>query len=443
MRVEGRSLTILLVLALITIPAAALRALCIGRSCDREAAGRQSVPYCSLPADVRGMVAAGYREGRSPDVLGVSHADVTVTQPLTGEVWPSVAVEQLPMGTVLFGGAGVTKRGPVSEAARFEDISPTIATIIDFEIPHPEVRSGRPIRGIASAGSPRLVLIVVLRGLDPHETDALAGLGDRGWVAARVGLDSFPFDRAALFTTIGTGGTPSQHGVTGAFVRNDRGDLVRAWSGNNERSFSTEARWPGTIIATLADDLDDVMGQRPQIALIGHDPLDRGLVGGDWYVNVDRDTYVFESDTRVAVTRARSLLLKSSLGDDAVPDLLAISLEGDSPDARDVVTELAQAGHRVTNGHAAIVAIGVPASTTTGGHELSVRDVVGQIEEATAAGVVEQAVPGGLFLDQQVLVKRGITKDQVVRALQRVVVDAQPAFADAFPGIAVSFARFC
>ncbi|MEX0743889.1 MAG: hypothetical protein WD248_05960, partial [Actinomycetota bacterium] len=71
-RVSGRRLlTLLVVLAAIGLPAGVLQALCVGRSCDAEGGGELRVPFCPLPATLRDLLANGYREGRSPDVLGV------------------------------------------------------------------------------------------------------------------------------------------------------------------------------------------------------------------------------------------------------------------------------------------------------------------------------------------------------------------------------------
>jgi hypothetical protein len=70
--VSGRRLlTLLVVLAAIGLPAGILQALCVGRSCEGEQGEPTRVPFCPLPATLRDLLASGYREGRSPDVLGV------------------------------------------------------------------------------------------------------------------------------------------------------------------------------------------------------------------------------------------------------------------------------------------------------------------------------------------------------------------------------------
>ena len=81
------------VIALILAPAAILRALCAGHSCDEPDEGGANVPFCSLPEERRSQIVAGFREGRSPDVLTVT-ADAS-----SGRV------------PVVFSGAGIATAG--------------------------------------------------------------------------------------------------------------------------------------------------------------------------------------------------------------------------------------------------------------------------------------------------------------------------------------------
>ena len=69
---SGRRLAVLVVaLALVGAPAVALRAFCVGKSCAQEdIAAAAAVPFCPLPAALRDQIVAGYRQGRSPDVMG-------------------------------------------------------------------------------------------------------------------------------------------------------------------------------------------------------------------------------------------------------------------------------------------------------------------------------------------------------------------------------------
>ena len=139
----------------------------------------------------------------------------------------------------------------------------------------------------------------------PDDWPFLASLLDEGAGTLVASTGSLPLDPAATLATLGTGGLPSQHGITGSFVRNETGEVVAA--------FGTGA--PVPVIATLADDLDAPSSpgvrspyeQRPVISLVATDDRDRGLIGGDWYENHDSDRVILAVGAD-AVSSARSLL---------------------------------------------------------------------------------------------------------------------------------------
>jgi hypothetical protein len=57
---------------------------------------------------------------------------------------------------------------------------------------------------------------------------------------------------------------------------------------------------------------------------------------------------------------------------------------------------------------------------------------------------VEASGPGGLYLDPKTLVEGDVTEDDVLKTFQALEgADGKPLMADAFPAIAVSFARYC
>ena len=87
----GRRLTSLLAaLAGCGAPALVLRVLCVGRSCEDRQASAASVPFCPLPVDVRTPIVAGFRAGRSPDVMATTAGVRVVEPPGRGGVpWPS------------------------------------------------------------------------------------------------------------------------------------------------------------------------------------------------------------------------------------------------------------------------------------------------------------------------------------------------------------------
>ena len=153
--------------------------------------------------------------------------------------------------------------------------------------------------------------MAVLRSLLHHGTGTLNGT-----------TGSLPLDPVATLTTIGTGGLPLQHGITGSYVRNDDGDVVRAWGDGA----------PLSVIATLPDDLDEKTGQRAMIGLVATDETDRGLIGGNWYPNHDRDPVTVANGSG-SVTAA-SEILAQGFGRDQIPDVLGVVLSGADIDAR-------------------------------------------------------------------------------------------------------------
>ena len=195
------------------------------------------------------------------------------------------------------------------------------------------------------------------------------------------------------------------------------------------------------MVATLADDLDEELGEEPRIGLVADDPSDRGLVGGNWYVDVDRDDIAIG---RANAARTVRSFLKRGYGRDAIPDLIAVVLEG-SNEAMDA--ELGAIRAAVSKGSRPPLVV----VTATGSTARPVADVLdhrvvtGWVERGFSPGdpIVEAATPGGLFLDQQVLAREEISEDAVIERLGRLDHGGQRVFADVFPAIAVSFARYC
>jgi hypothetical protein len=244
---------------------------------------------------------------------------------------------------------------------------------------------------------------------------------------------SLPLDPVATLTTLGTGGLPLQHGITGSYVRNDDGDVVRAWGDGA----------PLSVIATLPDDLDEKTGQRAMIGLVATDETDRGLIGGNWYPNHDRDPVTVANGSG-SVTAASEILARG-FGRDQIPDVLGVVLSGPDIDAR--IGQIVALARRASRGSLLVVVAG----TGTNGVDPGTADIAGssvvrQVETLVEgdAPIVAQAVPGGVFLDQAILASEQISGDAAVQALLRVTTpDGQRMMADAFQGFAVSFARYC
>lgn len=436
-----RLLVLLLALAVIAVPAGALRAACAGRSCAADRAAPR-VPFCPLPDWMKSDVAAGYREGRSPDVLAVSARAGLSAAGADAAPWPSVAdgpsITRVP---VAFWGRGVDPSARVPDGTTLDAIAPTIAEAIGLHRPHPDVRSGVAVPGVTNGDRPALVLEVVLQGIGTNDVqDARADWPELGRLlrsaagtpAADTG--SLPLDPAAILTTIGTGGLPDQHGITGSLIRGDDGRVVPAWSDPA----------PPSVIATLADDLDNETGNAARIGLVAPATTDRGLIGGTWYPNGDRDDVVtVASDRSARVVAAVRSVLDRGYGADDVPDILGVVLDGRAAGADDAIGRVVDAALRVSHGSALVVLTGTGSSGVARG---GIYGAVAQVEDGVPgdASVVTGVVPGGFFLDQRVMARERISGQTVVDALlDAETPEGAPLVRDAFQGFAVSFARYC
>lgn len=439
----GRRLaSLLVVLALVGTPALILRAFCIGRSCDDASASAAAVPFCPLPAELRAVIAAGYRAGRSPDVMATSGGAPVMTKAsglLVGWPWtgasPSLAVP------LAFVGPEVTERSLPGDVG-LADVAPTLAALIGYAPPHPDVRVGRPIAGLASPNSAPapLAVEIVWKGVGtddlgdawPSATGALIRAGGASTMQATVG--SLPLDPAAVLTTIGTGGLPSQHGITGTALRADHGGVAQAWAPDA----------PESVITTLPDDLDHDHGGTAWVGLVATAPTDRGLIGDGWYVGgTDRDRVVVAPHDPVA---AATELLESGYGTDGVPDILGVVLRGPIPTLDERTAAIVADVQRRVPG--AIVVITATGSLAAGGAE-AVRAVPAQsvartVDRTLGARVIDGGVAGGFFLDAAALATTGRSADAVVQAMAgQTTRDGSPLFADVYPGFSVAFDRYC
>lgn len=444
MTLERRLVTLLLVLGLIAVPAAALRAFCVGNSCDAAQERSGPVPFCSLDPGVRDLVTAGFYEGRSPDVLGVTGATAVTHAARSLDIaWPSTARHDTDVPVAFVGPAFTGEE--LSSSLRLDQIAPTLEPLLGFERPFPEVRSGRAIERAARPGARTpLAVVVVWRGVgmpeiedaaEPlwledqmatsgrsHPADVAAGLAEPG---------SLPLDPAAVVTTIGTGGLPSQHGITGSILGTDDGSAP---------AFSAGA--PGTVIAALGDDLDKATDGEALIGLVAADRTDRGLIGWDWYGGRDDDAMILERRDPVGQV---GRLLSDGWGAGGAPDLLGVTLVGDiaSMDAttRSLVAEIQE---RVPQAAIAITATG---SLRAGSDAVDDRELAVQVDAALAAPdpVIAGSAAGGFFLDDESAAAQGVTSQQVADAMAAQVAGdpSTPLFDDTFPSFTVRFGRYC
>ncbi len=437
-----RLLTLLLVLVVLGIPAGVMSAVCLGRSCDASKVIAVKVPFCPLPAGLRTQIENGYLQGRSPDVFGVTAAPGSV-RGMTGAPgagaagpWPSISSDTGTQVPIVFQGTGVSRGAKVPDGIGLDDIAPTIAAAIRLKRPHPDVRAGTAVPGLASKERPRLVLEVAWQGIGTQDLQAspkswpfLRSLMASGAGTTDAQTGSLPIDPAASLATIGTGGLPSQHGITGTLVRNDNGVLTEAYGKGA----------PVSVVATLADDMEHLWGKSTHVGLVEPSTADGGLVGGGWYVPEPRPT------VSTGGAAAATAMLSEGFGSDPKPDLMAVVLHGSISRMDSETARLAAAASKVSHGSTMIVVAGTGSPTGLAKQASSAQEIASQVDSAIGApGVVQAAVPGGLFLDQSIMAQKGIAGGRFVQALAQVKgADGRTLMAETFPSFSISFARYC
>jgi hypothetical protein len=195
---------------------------------------------------------------------------------------------------------------------------------------------------------------------------------------------------------------------------------------------------PISVIATLADDLDERTGDRALIGVVGTEERDRGLIGGSWYVGGDRDDVVLDGGDPVEEVRR---LLDAGYGADDVPDLLAVALDG--PLARlDRTTGRLLALVRSLRPDAVVVIAGTGTSMP-GPEAVDAAVLEAQLEDDLGPGLVEAFAGDGVFVDATAAADAGIGADPIARSLARTRVDGRRVLDDAYPAFAVSLSRYC
>jgi hypothetical protein len=442
---DRRITALLLTVALIGAPAVVLRALCAGKSCLKHTSVSATVPFCSLPDNLRTLVHSGFRSGRSPDVLAVTAGATVVggTGPAEQSArtpWPSASVVGDARVPIVFAGSAVAGGSDIPDGIGLDQIAPTEASLMSYSRPHPEVRSGDAIEAIGATRPPRLTLQVVWKGIgssdlekDPDAWPNLKALMTSGASTMNGRTRSLPVDPAAILTTIGTGGLPYQHGIVSSVVLNDSGKLVKAWGPGA----------PVSVIATLSDDLDNDVDQHARIGLVAGDRADLGVVGGNWYINADTDEVEVVSPPKIAAVAGR--LMENGFGSDATPDILTVVQDGSITDMDAGLGRLMDAAEDAAPGATAIV-VTATGSLSTPGAVVSAERVEKEVEAAVPGpdSVINAAAPGGLFLDQKTLAKDKITDDAIIEALEGAKSQTgAPLMDQVFPAIAVSFSRYC
>lgn len=443
---RSRQLSLLIVLGIVALPAVGLRALCVGDSCGRQSERRAKVPFCSLPAALRADISAGFYDGRSPDVLAAPEEPI-VWGGIDGErgvapAWPSV--EDTPSMSVplLFSGEGVPAAAEIPDGTTLASVAPTLGALIGLRWRNPGVHPGTALEDIGDGDPPKLALEVAWKGIGGEDLAAHRGAWPylRSLFASGAGTTngstgSLPLDPAATLTSIGTGGVPSDHGITGLYLRNDAtGRIARAWGGGA----------PLSVISALGDDLDQARGGAPLIGVVGTDPSDRGIIGGGWYEGRDDDETAYVEPT-VQVDSVEELLA-DGFGADDETDLLAVVMRDSLSRMDENLRRIVHAAERATGGDLAIVVAGTGSTANGARDAVPLTRVLGPVESAIPgeAPALEAVVAGGVFLDQDVLAQANVTSNAAVAALRsETAPGGRPLMADAFPSFAISFGKYC
>ena len=440
-----------LIALVLGIPAVTMRLLCVGGSCETTAEASSFAPFCSLPDGIRTSITQSTRDGRSGELLMVTRTPaLSGGTAFTGRsslepLWPSLDGDSHRVPIVM-AGAGVSPRS-LPPGTGLDDVAPTISEILDFERPHPEVRSGESISDVVdSSQNPRLVIVVAWKGIgsttleeNPGSFPNLDRLTKRGSGTWDATSNSHSSDPAAPLTTLGTGGSPSEHGITGSLLRNERSELVGAWA----------RRSPVNVIATLGEDLDKAFDQEPVIALVGADEIDKGLIGGGWYVENDSDLVAMlprSSSPESITAEAAELLRLTPLAKDDVPDLLAIAQQGRLEELDDQLGRLWRAARDAAGDDFVMVVAGTGSGNGPAGEVAATRGVLRRLEAVVPGErkVIEGAGPGELFLDQEVLAQQKLSDEVILDALIDMRSrSGDPLFADVFPSVTVTFGRYC
>jgi hypothetical protein len=343
---------------------------------------------------------------------------------------------------LVFSGEGVRASAEIPEGTSLSSVASTLGAIMGLEWQNPGVHPGKVLGDVVGTRAPKLVLEVAWKGIGRE--DLAAGPGDwpflrslftsgAGTIDASTG--SLPLDPAATLTSIGTGGLPSDHGITGLYLRNDAtGRIARAWGDGA----------PLSVISALGDDLDQANNGAPLIGVIGTDPSDRGIIGGRWYAGRDDDTTAFVRPA--AQVDAVDDMLAEGFGADDETDLLAVVMQGSVAQLDEDLRRIVHAADGAAGGDVAIAVAGTGEAATDAPHAVALARVLAPIESAVIgdASAVEAAVPGGVFLDQDALAQANVSSNAAVAALRsETASDGGPLMADAFPSFAVSFGRYC
>jgi len=242
---------------------------------------------CRLPHRYLLRIWRGYDQERSGE-LQLVPAEPNVIGPGFPHAGVADHLQDVPM---LAYGPGLIEPGRrVVRPVTVADVAPTIAELIDFDLPAPD---GAPLREalVRGAGPARLVVTLVWdgggRGVLDEWPDAWPNLrrliGEGTWYE-RATVGSSPSTSAPIHATIGTGTFPKRHGLIGNALRID-GRIGDPWE-----------QGPAHLREPSLGDLYDLSENNvPLIGLIGSAQVQLGLLGhGSTWGGGDRDIAVLK-----------------------------------------------------------------------------------------------------------------------------------------------------
>ena len=439
-----RALLLAVVLAVTSVPAIVAFGGCSGTDCGQTSLARQHVPFCSLPEGIRTRIAAGYQDGRSPELFAVSAATPIVgsTQNLPADLLvPSISVDGAVEARVplVFTGPGIAP-ARLPAGTTLDDVEPTLIRVLGMKTPN-RARTGSDIPDVQFSGRPpRLVVLVAWEGagsidLGPNASNwpGLAQALQSGVGTLSADTGSLPVDPAAVLSTIGTGSLPSEHGITGTWLRSPYGDKVVHAGG---------LHGPPAALPTFAQELVHATRRHSRVALVAPTSADQGLVGTLYFISDGRPTVKLTTPEReVAASRE---LLRGGLGTHPTPDVLAVVLRGPVASV-DRATRSVLTSAAVATGNRYVAVIAGTGSTAVQGKAIPARDAARLLTKRlpAAAEVIKAVVPGGIYLTRGAA-HAGVSGRELSDALLQLRgPSTERLMADSFGAFAVSLGKYC
>ena len=273
---------------------------------------------CSLPVEYLRRIRRGYVPGRSPEILFVPREpNFFGGFTSTTHSGPWDYVQEVPI--VFYGPGYIRSQGEVevSGEATLADIAPTLAELLDVDLPGK--RGGRALDEVLLPeaernGKPKLILTVVWDGGGwnvlntwPNTWPFLKSIMEEGSSVADAVVGSSPSVTPAVHATIGTGTFPKQHGIVDIPVR-DGDEVVGSYDGRTPSYLNVES---------LADVWDAAVDNAAQIGMLAYKSWHLGMIGHGAYLDGgDRDIAIIaERDAGQLVTNESWYSLPSYLED--------------------------------------------------------------------------------------------------------------------------------